>query len=215
MADAAHEGPRMNSVIHKAVLRDIDRFDAALQRLTTGDRQRADALADAFGQFDTLLTHHHEGEERHLGRVLRQPEQGGDEVTELSHEHEDIATALAGARAAFGALRTDSGSDEAIGTARNTVTALRTAASDHFAHEEREMTELCARADQAALADALRKLGRDASPKEAMYFLQWVSDDASPDDKAFLRGLIPAPAHVASRLFAGRRYSRTTQAAFG
>jgi hemerythrin-like domain-containing protein len=214
MADAVHDGPRMNQIIHRAVRRDIDRFGTALATFRTGDRDKADALADAFEQFGTLLTHHHEGEEEHLWPVIRKPPDSSAEVAELTDEHEAIASALASARAAFRALHTSNGSDDAAAAARRAVEELRSAASEHFAHEERELEDLCARADPAALAVATRKLGRDAGLRESTYFLRWVDDDASSEDRAFLRRLIPPPVHLLAKAMAGRRYARVTNGAF-
>jgi Hemerythrin HHE cation binding domain len=214
MADAVHDGPMMNSIIHRAVRRDIDRFGTTLSTLDASDRARAAALAAAFERFDTLLTHHHEGEEAHLWPVIRQPPDSAAEVVELTDEHEAIASALDSARAAFRRLGTSNASPEAVTAARLAIEQLRTAASDHFTHEEREMGQLCARADPQALAVATRKLGRDAGLRESMYFLRWVDDDASVEDRAFLRRLIPVPVHLLARLFAGRQYARVTGAAF-
>jgi hypothetical protein len=68
MADSVQDGTRMNSLIHRAVRRDLDGFARALDSFPAGDRERATALAARFQWFDTLLTHHHEGEEGSSGR---------------------------------------------------------------------------------------------------------------------------------------------------
>ena len=99
MADMITQGTTMNRLIHQAIRRDLARFTEALQRFTPGDHARATALAEAFGHFDTMLTHHHEGEERNLWPVIGDPDAGHlDEVAGLTTEHESIAVRLAASR---------------------------------------------------------------------------------------------------------------------
>ena len=105
MADSVQDGTRMNSLIHRAVRRDLDDFARALDSFPAGDRERATALAARFQWFDTLLTHHHEGEEEILWPVLRTSPPNTEEVGELTDEHERIVAALSAARAAFATVR--------------------------------------------------------------------------------------------------------------
>ena len=95
MADSVQDGTRMNSLIHRAVRRDLDDFAKTLDGFPAGDRERAAALADRFQWFDRLLTHHHEGEEEVLWPVLRTSPPTAEEVGELTDEHEHIVAALA------------------------------------------------------------------------------------------------------------------------
>ena len=52
----------MNTVIHAAIRRDLDRFLRALGALDPGDVARAEHLGRAWDNFDDELTHHHTGE---------------------------------------------------------------------------------------------------------------------------------------------------------
>ncbi len=107
MADVITHGETMNKLIHQAVRRDLGRFEAALDALAPGDRTRAAALGEAFAHFDTMLTHHHEGEEHNLWPVIGDPAGGHEgDVATLTHEHEEIVAGLADSRAAFGRLPT-------------------------------------------------------------------------------------------------------------
>ncbi len=209
MADAVHDGPRMNSLIHRAVRRDLDAFTVALDGFPAGDRERALALAARFRWLDTLLTHHHEGEEEILWPVLRGTPTDVEEVGELTDEHERIVSALAGARAAMARFG-GSGSASDAATASTAIADLRSAALEHFQHEEGEIVELCSHADPAALATAFKQLGRQSGMREGMWFLQWVSDGASPDDVTFLRTLIPPPVHWVAKRVAGRSYAKAS-----
>ena len=214
MTDTITQGETMNRLIHQAVRRDLTRFTDALQRFNAGDRARATALADAFGHFDTMLTHHHEGEERILWPVIGDPGAGhGEDVAELTHEHERIVSGLAETRTAFARLRTSASAEDAA-TATAGVGVLRDAAQTHFAHEESELRALCEAAEPQALAAAFKKMGRDASPAESAWFMQWISEDLPRDDDAALAKIIPAPVRLIARLVAGRRYAKVQQAAW-
>lgn len=214
MADPVVAAPRMNAIIHRAVLRDLDRFGSTLPQFSPGDRSRASGLADAFDRLDRLLTHHHEGEEEHLWPLLRRQPQDAVEVGQLTEEHDRIVSALGVARSAFGRLRTSASAGDA-GEAGAAVADLRAAATGHFEHEERDLPELLAGADQEALPGAVRKLGRGQPLREALVFLQWVADGTDADQRAFLRSTIPPPVHWLSKLLVGRRYARTSTAAWG
>jgi len=214
MADMIIKGETMNRLIHRAVRRDLARFTDALQRFTPGDRARATALADAFSRFDTMLIHHHEGEERNLWPVIGDPGAGHvDDVAGLTTEHESIGAALATSRDAFGRLGTSASAADA-GAATAGLAQLREAVDTHFAHEESEMRELCEAADPTALGAAFKKMGRDASPAEGMWFMQWVGEGLSGQDAAALNGIIPAPVRMISKVVAGRRYAKVQRAAW-
>ena len=214
MADMITQGTTMNRLIHQAIRRDLARFTEALQRFTPGDHARATALAEAFGHLDTMLTHHHEGEERNLWPVIGDPDTGHlDEVAGLTTEHESIAVGLAASREAFGRLGTSASAADAAAASAG-LAQLREAAETHFAHEEAEVRGLCEAADPVALKAAFKKMGRDASPAEGMWFMQWVAEGLSGEDAEALNGTIPAPVRMISRLVAGRRYARMQQAAW-
>ena len=209
MADAVQDGPAMNALIHKAVRRDLDGFAAALTDFRAGDKSLAAAIAARFHWFDTLLTHHHEGEEEILWPVLRGNPEDTSEVSELTDEHEKIVSTLAATREAMIALGVSASAEDAK-AALQAVIDLKAAAVEHFAHEEGEIVELCSHADQEALKVALKKLGRNAPMRESLWFLQWVADGTTPQEQTFLRSLIPTPVHWISKAVAGRDYAKQT-----
>lgn len=209
MADAVQDGPAMNALIHKAVRRDLDGFSHALTGFPAGENDRAAAIAERFKWFDTLLTHHHEGEEEILWPVLRGNPDDTAEVGELTDEHERIVTTLATARKAMERF----GSTASAGDAQAALAAigdLKAAAEEHFAHEEGEIVDLCSHADPQALAAALKKMGRSVPMRESLWFLQWVADGTTPKETAFLRTLIPTPVHWISKAVVGRDYTKQT-----
>ena len=62
----------MNTVIHAAVRRDLDRFGHALDTLPVGSRKRAAELDAAWRHLDAQLYHHHHGEETIFWPALRE-----------------------------------------------------------------------------------------------------------------------------------------------
>ncbi|MET0863160.1 MAG: hemerythrin domain-containing protein [Nakamurella sp.] len=209
MSDAVQDGPAMNALIHKAVRRDLDGFSTALRNFSDGDKVRAGVIASRFRWFDTLLTHHHEGEEEILWPVLRGNPHDTEEVGELTDEHERIVSTLASARAAMARLGVSAAAADAQ-AAQQAIADLKAAAVEHFAHEEGEIVELCSHADPDALAAALKKMGRSVPMRESLWFLQWVADGTTPQETAFLRTLIPTPVHWISKAVVGRDYAKQT-----
>jgi DNA-binding FadR family transcriptional regulator len=141
--------------------------------------------------------------------VLRTSPPSTEEVGELTDEHERIVAALSAARAAFATLGASATAEDAS-SAASAVRELQAAATEHFTHEESEIVELCSQADPVALKAAFKKLGGNAGLREGLWFMQWVSDGASADDKAFLRTLIPPPVHWISKTISGRSYATST-----
>lgn len=209
MAEYRFDGSRMNSLIHRAVKRDLIGFATALDVFAAGDHQQAAAMAKRFRWLDTLLTHHHEGEEHILWPVLRSSPPDTEEVVELTDEHERIVAALSAARTAFATFGGSATGGDAATTAA-AVRELHAAATEHFTHEEVEMDELCSHADPAALDAAFKKLGRSTGLRESLWFLQWITDGLQPADNAFLRKLIPPPVHWMSKAISGRSYAVST-----
>jgi hypothetical protein len=215
MADTLTHGETMNRLIHVAVRRDLDRFSAAVAAFVPGDTARAQALGEAFEHFDTMLTSHHEGEEKNLWPVIGHPAAGHEgEVADLTDEHEHIVSGLEQSREAFAALRGSASTGDAR-RAADGLDLLRDAATTHFAHEEAQMHDLLGAADPDAVQAALRRMGRDAPMSEALWFVQWVSDSLDPQQRAAFAEVMPAPLRGLSSLLAGRRYRRVAAAAFG
>lgn len=213
-SDPVADGPAMNALIHKAVRRDLDAFDAALGAYPDGDHERAEALGVRFRWLDRLLDHHHEGEEDHLWPVLRTGAARTELVAELSEEHERMVSALGAASDAIGRLSASASAADAR-AARESLAVLRRSVDDHFEHEERVVADLCSNADARALRNAVRKLGRGVSFREGLWFLQWVSDDTTPDEANFLGRLIPRPVRWLSGRFAADDYTRTSAVLHG
>src|SRR4051794_20445897 len=114
----------MNTIIHAAFRRDLDRFDAALRDFPAGSRARAEQLGAAWDNLSAQLHDHHRDEETIFWPALR--ELGADEsmVGDLGGEHARMLAALDNADAAVGALRAEPSADNAA-AARQAVSAPR------------------------------------------------------------------------------------------
>ena len=84
----------MNKVIHCAVRRDLKRFRAALDSFQDGDKERAAGLHRAWENFDTQLTHHHEGEHEIAWPALLAVGVDQAAITTFDEEHDAMAAAL-------------------------------------------------------------------------------------------------------------------------
>jgi iron-sulfur cluster repair protein YtfE (RIC family) len=204
----------MNTVIHSAVRRDIGRFGDALEAFPVGSRQRAVQLDAAWRHLDGQLYHHHHGEETIFWPALC--DLGADEslVGDLGGEHERMAEAMSWTRAAMSTLAVEP-SEEHVDDAKAAFAALREVIETHFAHEERDLEPMMARAvDTPQFKRAQSEIRKTQSLPAAGAYLAWLLDEADPDARAFVSHEIPRPVlFVVSRLF-GRSYNRVAAAAW-
>ena len=128
----------MNKAIHAAFRRDLSRFVDALDRFPAGNRTRADQLATAWANFDDQLTHHHTGEHEIAWPHLRAMGVSDELLASLDAEHDEMATALAKARSAMGALASSASGHDAE-AAKSAINDLQAATVKHLDHEEAEL----------------------------------------------------------------------------
>ena len=198
----------MNTVIHAAVRRDLQRFSKALKEFPAGSRERAADLDRAWQHLDHQLYHHHHSEETIFWPALR--EAGADEtlVGDLGGEHDRMANAMTRTWTAMSAFAAEPDAQR-LEQAKVAIADLIEAVETHFAHEERDLEPFQAQViDTPPMRRAAREIRRTQSPAQAGGYLAWLADGADPVAQAFLVQQIPAPAlFVLSRLL-GRSYSR-------
>lgn len=199
----------MNTVIHRAVRRDLDRFVSALTDFPAGDTDRAAGLARAWAHFDGQLTDHHEGEHRIAWPALQAVGVTPELMTTLDAEHEAMAAAMSEARRAIADLaRTASAEDAAA--ARAAFTTLRSVTIAHLDHEEAELESIYLqqhdRPELQAMVAAFRK---DSGPPKAGQMFAWLLDGADDAERAALRALVPGPVVTIFSTLFGRRYRKT------
>lgn len=198
----------MNTVIHHAVRRDLDRFVGALSAFPAGDTDRAKALGIAWQNFDTQLTDHHEGEHRIAWPALESVGVSRELLTTLDGEHDAMAASLATTRDAMMSLQRTASADDA-GAALSAFTTLRSVTVDHLDHEEAEIEPVyLEKHDTPEIVAMGKKFGRDASPKQAGVFFAWLLDGASDAERAAIGESIPGPVLAILTGLFGRGYRK-------
>ena len=197
----------MNRVIHAAVRRDLGRLESALATAPDGDRARARQLQVAYAHLHDELKLHHEGEDTHVFPFLARLE-GADELVEVMEtEHQAMADALAGARAAMDTYASTGSAGDAQ-AARDAVVRANEVVERHLDHEENDLEPLLLPHFETPEWKAVEKQLRPPSIADTGRFMAWVQDGMPEEERAYLRSRIPAPvAFLLSRL-AGRSYYR-------
>jgi hypothetical protein len=197
----------MNRVIHGAVRRDLARLDAALEALPEGDVARAKGLARAFGHLRTELTHHHEGEDAHVGPMLAGAGVDAELLETMESEHASMSAALAETDAAMGKLAV-SGSAADAAAARESVLRTRAVVEQHLHHEETELEPRLVPQLETPEWKAVEKKLRSQPAAVAGEFFARVTDGMGDAERSYLRATVPAPVvFVLSRVL-GRRYRK-------
>jgi hemerythrin-like domain-containing protein len=198
----------MNTVIHAAVRRDLQRFRKALEELPVGSTERAADLDRAWQHLDHQLYHHHHSEETIFWPALR--EAGADEtlVGDLGGEHDRMAEAMTRAREVMRKFAADPSAGN-LEQAKAAFDDLTTAVETHFVHEERDLEPFQAQVkDTPPMRRAAREIRRAQTPAQAGGYLAWLQDGADPGAQAFLRQQIPAPVLLVLSRLLGRSYAR-------
>jgi hemerythrin-like domain-containing protein len=198
----------MNTVIHAAVRRDLQRFTRALAEFPVGSSQRAADLHRAWQHLDSQLYHHHHSEDTIFWPALR--EAGADEtlVGDLGGEHERMAEAMASTAEVMSAFAGDP-SAENLQHAQAAFADLTDAVETHFVHEERDLEPFQASViDTPPMQRAARQIRRTQNPVQAGGYLAWLGDEADPAAQTFLRQQIPAPLLLLLSRVLGRSYTR-------
>jgi hemerythrin-like domain-containing protein len=197
----------MNKVIHAAIRRDLDRFEKALQSFPADDAARAEQLGKAWDNFNDELTVHHTGEHEIAWPALEQVGVTRETLAQMDSEHETMAAALGEAHGAIAALRMKPGTEE-VATALSAIQQLRKVTVDHLDHEEQEIEPVFqANVDSPAMKDMARKFSRAQSLPRAGRFFAWVTDGATPEERAAVGDTVPKPVLALLSLF-GRSYRK-------
>ena len=198
----------MNTVIHAAVRRDLQRFAKALAEFPAGSSQRAADLDRAWQHLDHQLYHHHHSEETIFWPALR--EAGADDslVGDLTGEHDRMAEAMTVTRTAMSAFAADPSAAN-LEQAKAAFAELTEAVETHFVHEERDLEPFQAQViDTPPMRRAAKQIRTAQGPVEAGGYLAWLSDGADPAAQGFLTQQIPGPVLFVFSRVLGRSYSR-------
>src|SRR5215471_21820281 len=91
----------MNTIIHAALRRDLDRFDTALAAPAAATPARAGQLKAAWDNYEFQLHHHHTDEETIFWPACRELGADTSVMAELEGEHEAMLPALDAAATAM------------------------------------------------------------------------------------------------------------------
>jgi hypothetical protein len=197
----------MNTVIHRAFRRDLQRFLDALATFRDGDTARAGQLGRAWDNFYAQLTDHHEGEHEIAFPAMESIGVSKDLLATFDEEHERMAAALEETRQAMTVFRsTATAADAAL--ARASTERLQAITVAHLDHEEQEIEPVYL---QHAESPEMKAMGRQfakVSPSKGGTFFAWVTDGATREEMAALSESVPKPVlKILSGVF-GRGYRR-------
>ena len=197
----------MNTAIHAAFRRDLNRFVDALDRFPAGNRTRAAQLSAAWANFDDQLTHHHTGEHEIAWPHLRAMGVSDELLTALDAEHDEMAAALARARSAMGSLASSASAPDAQ-AAKSAVQDLQAAAVKHLDHEEAELEPVYLSQKDSAEMRAMGKEFAKVSPSRGGRFFAWVTDGATEREKQAVTANVPGPVLAVIGGIFGRGYRK-------
>jgi hemerythrin-like domain-containing protein len=198
----------MNGAIHAAVRRDLDRLEAALRVLSDGDRERVAELLRAWEFLDAELVHHHEQEDELVWPVLEQLGVDHLLLAEMESEHGAMREALEQTGEQMTRLGRTAKAAEALAAADSVVTT-RAVVERHLTHEEQEVEPQMLRHKDSAEWKAVEKKLRAGGPVRGGRMFAWLLDDASPEVRTYLHGMMPGPVLLLlSRVF-GIGYQRS------
>ena len=203
----------LNTVIHAAVRRDLDRFEEALSCFPAGSHTRADQLMGAWNLLSLQLHLHHHDEETFFWPALRELGLASSLIDELKGEHVQMVDALAAAEAAMDTFSGDP-SEINVAAARAAIVELHRVVDDHLAHEERDLEPFAVSHDASKEHKAAKVQARKAHTEGAGTFFAWLSDDCDADVARALRREVPAPVLFVMIRVGGRRYHRLAAAAW-
>jgi hemerythrin-like domain-containing protein len=197
----------MNRVIHAAVRRDLGRLESALATAPDGDRARARQLQVAYANLHDQLRHHHEWEDTHVFPFLAKVEGATELVGVMETEHQAMADALAGARAAMDTYASTGSAGDAH-AARDVIMKANVVVERHLHHEENDLEPLMLPHLETPEWKALEKRLRPPSLADSGRFMAWVQDGMPDAERAYLRATIPGPVTFLLSRLAGRSYYR-------
>jgi hypothetical protein len=155
---------------------------ADLVRAAAGDVERAAVVADHLTLVDSVLEHHHQGEDKHIWpKLLDRAGDAGPIVQVMEEQHGAIDKLVDELRGELARWRVTA--DPALGTAlADTVQELHTRLVEHLATEEAQALPLIERHVTAAEWAAMIADGaQDVPPEQMALMFGLMAYEADPD----------------------------------
>jgi Hemerythrin HHE cation binding domain len=197
----------MNKAIHGAFRRDLSRFIQALRSFTPGDVRRGNQLAAAWSNFDDQLTVHHTGEHEIAWPALTAVGASPTLLAAMDAEHDAMAAAIADVSAAVPALTSTASKDD-VSAALAAFERLQDVTVAHLEHEEAEIEPLYLEKKDTPEIKAMGRAFGKVSPGRGGQFFAWVTDGASPDERAAITRDVPGPVFTIIGGVFGRSYRK-------
>jgi hemerythrin-like domain-containing protein len=211
--DSAHQD--MNAIIHHGLRRDLDRLARVLERPISDDQR--EALCRHVSWMLDYLHHHHVGEDEGVWpRTLAKRPDLQPMVDEMEAEHEALAAASDGLRAAAAEYARD-GSDAQRRALAAAVAHMQEATLPHLDHEEQVAMPLVLETlddeDWAYLEKNHFRKGISLGNAAVMFM--WLLDDLDARRASIVKGELPGPVFwVLSRVY-GPRYDTQARVRWG
>ncbi|MGB7819415.1 MAG: hemerythrin domain-containing protein [Ornithinibacter sp.] len=205
----------MNTVIHRALRRDLERLEV-VTREPVPDAQRLALCRHVTWMLD-ILHHHHVAEDEGVWpRLVAKRPDAAPLVEQMNAEHHTLAEASDAFRAAADAWSADA-SDDARRRVHDAVVTLQGATIPHLDHEEREAMPVAVDAfDEADWAYLNKNYFRKGlSLADNGWSLMWFMDAVSPEYAAVVRSEIPPPVLWMMTRGFGKRYDREAAVRWG
>jgi len=197
----------MNKAIHGAFRRDLTRFITALKILSPGDVKRGKQLAAAWSNFDDQLTEHHTGEHEIAWPALIAVGASPSLLASMDAEHDSMAAAIVDVREAVPALSRSASADD-VSAALGAFERLQTVTVAHLEHEEAEIEPLYLEKKGTPEIKAMGRAFGNVSPAQGGQFFAWVTDGATPDERAAITRDVPGPVFTVIGGVFGRSYRK-------
>jgi hypothetical protein len=203
----------MNTIIHAALRRDLQRLADALDRFPADSWQRADQLTDAWANVAHQLHVHHWDEETLFWPAFCELGVDRSLIDDLGREHGAMVAALTVAEQAMEGFAMYPTAANAA-DAHRAMVELHRVLSEHLAHEERDLEPFGAIHKQTRQHKAAVARARKSHTEGVGTFFAWLGDTDDPEIAVALRHEVPRPVLFLLTKVGGRRYSRRSAAAW-
>lgn len=207
----------MNTVIHHAVTRDLERLRAVL--VEPMSRRRRDTISSHMQDVVRILHHHHEGEDEGVWpAVLAKRPDLADLLEQMEQEHQALSEAADALDHQAELFRTD-GSRAANDALREAAERLLEVTVPHLEHEENQAMPLVV---ESLTDEDWRVIGKehfgpppDFPPRKQLWTVLWLYDDLDPERSKVVSAELPRPVRYAANLLVAKQYERETTLAWG
>jgi hemerythrin-like domain-containing protein len=201
----------MMRIVHTALRRDLGRARATLTMIPPPDDRQRVALARHLVWMMTFIEAHHRSEDLGLYPVVRERDPGAAAlIDDMTADHETVAAAVAGLEVAA----SDYAEHDRRGPVIVALDGLLEVLTPHLQREEDELMPVVSRVMTRAEWDAIEEAHNLAGKSTAQLGREghWLIDEATPEDRARVLGLVPVVPRLLLLYGCGPTYRRHKRA---